>query len=308
VATLALVFINLIFGATFVVVKDAMTHVTPVRFVALRFLVAAGVLLLAALVRERTHLLRAGTWRDGALLGALLYAGYATQTAGLVFTTPAVSAFLTGLSVAFVPVLAVVLLRDRVPGGAWAGVAIALAGLVALTWPGGGVHAGPGELLTLGTALAYALHFIATAHVTARTPPLSLAAVQIAVVAALAFATLPLDAAVARAGIAAAPPAAPFAPLPAIAWLEVVGMGVVATALAFFLQTWAQRTVPATRVAVIFTLEPVFATLFSAAFFGERFGLRAGIGMALILVGMLVVALRGGEAAADPALVAGERS
>lgn len=304
-ATLSLVFINLIFGATFVVVKDAMTHVTPVRFVALRFLVAAVVLLTVALVRERSSVLRARTWRDGALLGALLYAGYSTQTAGLVFTTPAVSAFLTGLSVAFVPVLAVVLLRDRVPGGAWAGVAIALAGLVALTWPGGGVRVGPGEVFTLGTALAFALHFIATAHVTARTPPLSLAAVQIAVTAALSFATLPLDAAVARAGVTTVAPAAPFAPLPAIAWIEVVGMGVVATALAFFLQTWAQRTVPATRVAVIFTLEPVFATLFSALFFGERFGIRAGIGMALILTGMLVVALRGGDAAADPALVAG---
>ena len=66
-----------------------MTHVTPVRFIALRFLVGGSLLLLVALLREREHLLRARTWRDGAMLGALLYLGFATQTAGLVFTTPA---------------------------------------------------------------------------------------------------------------------------------------------------------------------------------------------------------------------------
>ena len=295
-ATLALVLINLIFGATFVVVKDAMTHVTPVRFIALRFLVGGGVLLLVALMRERDALRRGRTWRDGAALGALLYAGLATQTAGLVFTTPAVSAFLTAMSVAFVPVLAVVFLREHVSPGAWAGVALALAGLVALTWPGGSIGFGPGEALTIGTALAFATHFIVTAHRTAHTPPLTLAGVQLAVAGALAIATLPLDGALARAGATAVAPAPLFAPLPTIAWIEIAGMGLVATALAFFLQTWAQRTVPATRVAVIFALEPVFATLFSAALLGERFGARAAIGMAGILAGMLVVSLRGGVA------------
>jgi drug/metabolite transporter (DMT)-like permease len=294
VATLSLVLINLIFGLTFVVVKDAMAHVTPVRFIALRFLVGGSVLLLAALVRERAHLLRARTWRDGAALGALLYAGFATQTAGLVFTTPAVSAFLTATSVAFVPVLAVVFLRDPVGRGAWTGVALAFAGLVALTWPGGGIRFGPGEALTIGTSLAFATHFIATSHLTSRTPPLTLAGVQIAVAAGLALLTLPLDGALARVGATPVAPAPLFAPLPAITWLEVLGMGLGATALAFFLQTWAQRTVPATQVAVIFALEPVFATIASAVLLGERFGLRAGIGMALILAGMIVVSLRGG--------------
>ena len=126
---------------------------------------------------------------------------------------------------------------------------------------------------------------------------MTLAGVQIAVAAALAMATLPLDAALANAGATAVPPAPLFSPLPAIAWIEVAGMGLGATALAFFLQTWAQRTVPATRVAVIFALEPVFATLFSAALLGERFGARAAIGMALILAGMIVVSLRGGVSA-----------
>ncbi len=293
-ATFALVFINLIFGATFVVVKDAMTHVTPVRFIALRFLVGGGVLLLLALVRERAALRARRTWRDGALLGALLYVGFATQTAGLVFTTPAISAFVTAMSVPFVPVLAVLFLRDRVSPAAWTGVGLAFAGLLALTWPGSGIRFGPGEALTIVTALGFATHFIVTAHLTAHTPPLTLAGVQIAVAGALAMATLPLDGALHAAGTTDLAPAALFAPLPAIAWFEIVGMGLGATAFAFLAQTWAQRTVPATQVAVIFALEPVFATLFSALFFGERFGLRAAIGMACILVGMIIVSLRGG--------------
>ncbi len=295
-ATFALVLVNLIFGATFVVVKDAMTHVTPVRFITLRFLVGGGVLLFLALLRERAALRRGRTWRDGALLGALLYLGFATQTAGLVFITPAISAFITATSVPFVPVLAVLFLRDRVTPAAWAGVGLAFAGLLALTWPGGNLGFGPGEALTIATAVAFAAHFVATAHLASRTPPLALAGAQIACAGVLALVTLPLDGALFRAGAIVVAPAPLFAPLPAIAWAEIAGMGLVATAFAYLVQTWAQRTVPATQVAVIFALEPVFATLFSAALVGERFGWRAGVGMACILAGMIVVSLRGGVA------------
>lgn len=284
-ATFALVFINLIFGATFVVVKDAMTSIAPVRFVALRFLVAAVVLVAIALVRERAWLAKRTTWRDGALLGALLFLGYATQTAGLVFTTPAVSAFLTSTSIAMVPFLAVLLLRERVNTAAWIGVAATLAGLTLLLWPGGGIPVGPGELLSLACAASFAFHFIATAKVATRTPPLALVASQTTVVSVLAFACLPLD-------HTGATPAASLS-FPPRVWVQILGMGLGATALAFFLQTWAQRTVPATRVAVCFALEPVFALLFSAALTGERFGPAELAGMALILAGMLVVSLRG---------------
>jgi len=285
-ATFALVFINLVFGATFVVVKDAMAHVAPVRFVALRFLVAAVVLVAIALVRERAWLAKRATWRDGALLGALLFLGYATQTAGLVFTTPAVSAFLTSTSIAMVPFLAVLLLREKLNTAAWIGVVATLAGLMLLLWPGGGIPVGPGELLSLACAASFAFHFIATAHVAKRTPPLALVAAQTTVVSALAFACLPLD-------HPGATPALSSEALPPKVWIQILGMGVGATALAFFLQTWAQRTVPATRVAVCFALEPVFALLFSAALTGERFGPAELVGMALILAGMLVVSLRG---------------
>jgi drug/metabolite transporter (DMT)-like permease len=270
-----------------------------VRFLALRFLVGGGLLLVIALLRQRGALARAAAWRDGAILGAVLFLSYGTQTAGLVFTTPAVSAFLTSLSVVLVPVLAVAFLGDRVNRAAWLGVGCAGLGLVALTAPGGGLRGfGPGEALTLGTAVGFAAHFVLTARFAGRTPALALAAVQLSVCGALAIGLVGFDRVLERAGATVAPAAALFAPLPAVAWLEVVGMGVGATALAFFLQTWAQRRLSATRTGVIFALEPVFAVMFSALFFGERIGARAALGMGLILAGVIVVGVRGMEPAA----------
>lgn len=299
-ADLALVLVNLIFGATFVVVKDAMTHVAPVRFLALRFLIGGGLLLVLALFRERAALFGARAWRDGAILGVVLFLSYGTQTAGLVFTTPAISAFLTSLSVVLVPLLAIAFLHDRVSRAAWLGVACAALGLVALLAPGGGLPGiGPGEALTLATAVGFGSHFVITARFARGTPPLTLAAVQLAVCGALSIALLGLDGVLERAGATAAPAAPLFAPLPATAWIEAVGMGVVATALTFVLQTWAQRTLSATRVGVIFALEPVFATLFSYLLFGERIGARAALGMGLILAGVIVVGTRGIPAALD---------
>lgn len=297
-ALLALVLVNLVFGATFVVVKDAMTHVAPVRFLALRFLVAGPLLLVAVALFQRPALVRAATWRDGALLGAILFVSYAMQTTGLVFTTPAVSAFLTALSVPMIPLLGLWFLGERVNAITWLGVATAAAGLVALTLPGR-VAPGPGEALTVLTAIGFAVHIVLTARLARRTPPLPLVAVQLVVAGVLALLALPLDGWLAARGATGAPPAPLLAPLPPIAWLEVIGMGLGATALTFFLQTWAQRRLSATRAGVTFALEPVFATAFSLAFFAERIGLRAAAGMLLILAGMLVVEVLGHR---EPAL------
>lgn len=291
-AVLALVLVNLVFGATFVVVKDAMTHVTPIRFLALRFLVAGPLLLLCAALFQREAVARAASWRDGALLGAILFVSYATQTVGLVFTTPAVSAFLTALAVPLVPLLGLVFLGERVNALTWLGVATAATGLVALTLPGR-VALGPGEALTVLTAVGFAVHLVATTRLSRRTPPLTLVAVQLVACGALALVALPLDGWLSARGATAAPAAPLFAPLPRVAWIEAVGMGLLATALTFFLQTWAQRRLTATRAGVVFALEPLFATAFSVALFAERIGPRAGLGMALILAGMLIVEMLG---------------
>ena len=300
-ALAALVFVNLVFGATFVVVKDAMTMIAPIRFLALRFLVAGSVLLVVAALVQRTALLRGASWRDGALLGAVLVAGFALQTMGLVFTSPAVSAFITALSVPLIPLLGLAFLRERVNAVTWLGVALAAAGLAALTLPAGGLAPGPGEVLTMFAALGFATHIVLTARLSRRTPALPLVAVQLGVAGTLAVLALPLDGWLEARGATGAPAAALLAPLPARAWIEAVGMGLGATALTFFLQTWAQRGMGATQAGIVFALEPVFATAFSLALFAERIAPRSWVGMAFILAGMLVVETLGRSPAKEPA-------
>jgi drug/metabolite transporter (DMT)-like permease len=298
----ALVFVNLVFGATFVVVKDAMTMIAPIRFLALRFVVAGFLLLVVAALVQRPALVRFASWRDGALLGAVLFAGFALQTMGLVFTSPAVSAFITALSVPLIPLLGFAFLRERVSAVTWLGVALAAAGLAALTLPTGGLTPGPGEMLTVFAALGFATHIVLTARLSRRTPALPLVAMQLCVAGALAVLALPLDGWLEARGATGAPASGLFAALPARAWVEAVGMGLGATALTFFLQTWAQGRMGATQAGIVFALEPVFATAFSLALFAERIAPRSWVGMALILAGMLVVETLGRrEPAAAPA-------
>ncbi len=280
--------------------KDALDDVSPVRFLTLRFLVGGALLFVLAWVeamrrrRKAPHLQPVGdiwsarTWRDGSQVGIALFLGFLTQTIGLVWTTPATSAFLTGLSVGLVPVIAVLFFRQRVGGWTWAGVGAAFLGMTALTLKDR-LTPGVGELVTIGTAIAFALQILFLDRYAARSTPLSLTAVQLVIGAGLGLLCLPLDGWLAARAPEAVPVDAQFAALPARALFAVVAMGVVASAGCFFLQTYAQRHVPAARVGVLLALEPVFAGVFSYALYGERFGTRGLAGMALILAGMIVV-------------------
>jgi drug/metabolite transporter (DMT)-like permease len=267
---LALVVAAICFGTTFVVVQDAVGRVEPIPFLAVRFLVGAAAL--APLARRRPR--STGEVRDGVLAGTALVFGYALQTIGLQYTGSATSAFITYLLVVFVPVLSFVVLRRRPHPVTLAGIALAVAGLVLLTDPGGSGETagfGRGELLTLGCAVAFAAHVVilgATAH---RHDPIRLATVQVAVVGAVcAVPGLWLG------GYAFTAPALAAA----------VFTGLVATALAFVLQVWGQRTVPPARVALLLLLEPVFAGLM-AAVRGEPLTATQLAGAGLILLAVV---------------------
>ncbi len=297
-ADFALVLVTLLWGATFLLVQDALADISPGRFLVLRCALSALVLLPIALVqRPRKGERGLGdwrTWRDGALLGLALLVGYGTQTAGLLWTTTATSAFLTGLAVVLVPILGFVFLRERLSLWTWAGVLLAALGLGALTLKGG-VGLGPGELLTLGTALAFAVHIRITGLAAPRTLPIALTAAQLAVAVCLAFFALPLDGWIASQGAATPAPGPLFAPLSARAWWALVVCGVFGSGVAFLVQSWAQKRLPPTRVGMLFALEPVFAAIVAWIWGGETFGVRGVAGMALILGGILVVETLGRE-------------
>jgi drug/metabolite transporter (DMT)-like permease len=240
----------------------------------LRFAVAVAALAAAALARGDRP--TPGFWRHGLLLGLAMFFGFAFQTLGLRTTTPARSAFLTGTAVLLVPFLARALLRRAVPGSAWAGVALAVAGLLALTRPwadlGAGVRAG--DLLTAGCAVAFAFQIVFTSEWSPRHPLALLTLVQVGTTGLLAPLLLLLE-------------PVRFAPGPAL-WATVGYTGLVMTAGAFFVMNWAQRRTTAPRAALIFSLEPVAAALFSHVVGGEPLHAADWLGGGLIVLGVFV--------------------
>lgn len=272
-ADLALLGVTLIWGLTFPVVKAALRQASPLLFNAVRMSVAGA--LLAALFRPRWRRLPGATWGAGAALGLFLAAGYALQTAGLQWAPPAVSAFLTSFSVILVPVLLALVWRRRLGWTAWLGAALALLGLYLLVGGGGG---GPalGVGLTLGCAVAFALQIILQGEWAPHIPFGDLAALQIVFAALFTWMAVPL---VER---------ATWHNTPGL-WLAVGLTAVLATALAFSVQAWAQQFTPATHTAVVFAFEPVFAWLASVIGWHERLQGPQLAGAGLIVAAMLVV-------------------
>jgi drug/metabolite transporter (DMT)-like permease len=230
------------------------------------------------------------------LMGLALFAGYALQTFGLRLTTPAKAGFITGLSVVIVPVVSTLLLRQRLSRGVWLGVGLATAGLALLSLQVAdpirvadpvrtGLTVSPGDLLVLGCAVAFACQILLTGRFAPHWDPLLLTFGQIVVVAVIAgLAALLLE----------STPAPGGAVLFAAAFT-----GILATSLAFGIQTVAQRFTSPTRTALVFSTEPVFAALFSFLLIGEVLGPRQLVGCALILAGMITAeSLRTGSAAA----------
>jgi drug/metabolite transporter (DMT)-like permease len=292
-ADAALLGVTLIWGSTFVMVKNAVTGFPVFSFMALRFALAALILLPLALRRDRQlpsayrhHVApQPGLYLAPTLIGAALFAGYAFQTAGLQLTTPAKAGFITGLSVVIVPLAAALALRQPPARNAWLGVGLALIGLALLSLTRN-LTIATGDLLVLGCAFSFAGHILLTGHFAPRCDPLWLTLGQIVTVALLsAAAALLFDL-----------PGAGAAALAAALRLEVIAAaaftGILATSLAFGVQTLAQRFTTATHTALIFAAEPVFAGLFSFLLLGELLGPQQLAGCGLILAGMLAAEIR----------------
>ena len=288
-ADLALVGVIFIWGTSFVIVKTALDDASPLAFLLLRFVVASLALLVLSWRSLATT--EPGTLRAGAVIGFFLFAGFAFQTIGLQHTTPTKSAFITALSVPFVPLLLVVLFRRRLRWDVLAGIAAATLGMYLLTVPPGALEIARGDLLTLGCALAFAGHIVALGRYAPRFGHAQLALWQILVALALFVLIAPLAG---PTGLDAME----------VRWsgrlLLAVGVtGVLATALAFSVQTWAQQFTLPTHTAIIFSLEPVFAALTSFLVLRERLGGRGLLGAGLILLGVLLVELRGSPTPVD---------
>ena len=295
-ADLALVVIMAIWGSSFAVLRfffggtGAPQLASPLLLLAARMGIASALLAaylaaskegraqLRALVSRRA-LQRGSLLRDGLLCGALLAGGFLLQVEGLQRTTASRSGFFTGLLVVLTPLLELLLFRKRPAPAALFGILLAFAGMALLagaTGPGGETaRAALGDALTVGCAIVFALHILALGRVAGRHPVLPLLLVQLSVVAVVAALIGPL---VERPRLAADPRL----------WVAICYLAVFATLLCLGVQTWAQRKVSPVRVALLSSLEPVFAALWASALLGEQLLLREKLGGALIVLGVAV--------------------
>ena len=280
VAVVALVLVTAVWGLTFVVVKDAVERMPVLDFLAIRFLLAAAVML-ALRPGALAGLGRLGA-RHGFFLGLALGIGYIAQTYGLQHTSASVSGFITGMFVVFTPVIAGLVLRQHIDATAWAGVAVAMAGLAIISLHGFAI--GPGEALTLVCAICFAIHIVALGQWSALHEAYPLAVAQLLTVGVLCL-------------VAGAPDGLSLPPDAGV-WGAVLLTAVLATAAAFVIQTWAQSILAPTRVAVIMTMEPVFAGLFGVLLGGDELTVRLLVGGGLVLTAMYLVEL-GPRRAAD---------
>jgi drug/metabolite transporter (DMT)-like permease len=290
-AHLLLLAVVIIWGATFVLVKDALQDVSPLLFNLLRM--ALAFIALAIVNHRQLRDINRQSIVSGLIVGLFLAAGYQFQTSGLARTSAAKSALITGLVVVFVPLFTLIpAIRPQGTPPRWTtaiGAIFAFAGLLLLTTPAGtswrnlSSSIGVGDLLTLGCAIAFAAHLLSLAHTSRKVPTAQLATLQIGAAALLMAVTLPLG----------GKPHLTLTPRLVIA-LAITSL--LATAAAFTIQSWAQRHLPPTHTAILLTLEPVFACLTSFLVLHEHLGRRSLLGAALILAGIAFIELFPSEA------------
>jgi drug/metabolite transporter (DMT)-like permease len=296
----AILLTTLIWGSTFSVARGLLDHWPPLTYLAVRMPLAA--LVFAALFPRQVFGATREAWRAGGALGLLIGVGFIGQTTGLLYTTPAKSAFITGITTPLVPVVAYALWRARPSRENLVGIILASVGGALILAPVGAVGFNTGDLITLSTTLLFAGHINLMSAYARRIDVRQLSALQIIVAAGVMLcAWLAVRAAAWGLGAEALPPGlAREAVAPAwsgtVAW-QIAYLTLCGTLATFLLWAWGQARMSATHAAVIFSLEPVFATAFAVLLRGsaEWTGRRATVGALLVLAGVVVSELRWGR-------------
>ena len=274
-ATLVLVGVTATWGSTFFLIRDLVLELPPTDFLAVRFTIAAAAM--AVVFWRQLRALNRRQIQVGVGLGVLYAVAQILQTIGLAHTDASRSGFITGTYVVLTPILTAILLRERIPRSTWVAVLMATAGLATMSLSGFGF--GLGESVTLLAAVFYALHIIGLGRHSSAAAAAGLSAVQMIVIAVVS--------------LVAAAPGGISLPHGTGAWASVLYMALMAGAVAIWGQTWAQSHLPATRAAIVMTLEPVFAAVFAVTLGGESMTARMLLGGGLVLAAMYTVELIG---------------
>lgn len=270
-AELVLLFVTLVWGGTFAVVKLALNDASPLTFLGLRF--GAASLIFPIIYHRNYYSMDRGTLSGGLFLGLLLMIGFAFQTVGLKYTTVSKSAFITGLLVAFTPIAQAAIERRLPTRGSLIGVGLVAVGLYLLTSPGGqGFNVG--DLLTLFCAISYAIYIVYLDIFSKRHDVSKLTLLQLAVTCMLSISV------------------APFVETMHVHFTigflwALLYTSILATVFATYLQTKYQRDTTPVRAAIIYSMEPVMANVVGFFVFGEFVGWIGAVGGALIIAGFL---------------------
>ncbi|MBC8144129.1 MAG: DMT family transporter [bacterium] len=296
-AELMLLLTTVIWGATFSITKYIVdAGVDPMAQVAWRFVIAT-VLFLLLFGRRVTLRPTRATTTHGVILGALLFVGFSLQAVGLRLTSSSRSGFITVLYVVFTPLLAIIITRRAPSRNVIIAIVLVLLGLWGLTAPGGRVEGlvepwleggfNVGDLLTLVSAIIWAIYITLLDRFTSSGDVTTLTAIQLIVVATAAAIYI------GAASSLGAPLGSLTIPMNVIAWSGMFYLAFFSTVLSTYWQTLYQRETSPSRAAVIFTLEAVFAAMIAAIFLNETLTPLALFGGALIIAGLLVVEFRG---------------
>jgi drug/metabolite transporter (DMT)-like permease len=267
----ALLAVAAAWGAAFVVMKPAIERQSVNSFLATRFVVAVVVMI--ALRPSVLQKFNKEMILKGSLAGFFLGTGYIFQTLGLARTGAAITGFVTGLYVVLTPLIAAVFLKEKIKAFTWFCVVLATIGLALLSLRGWSV--GIGEALVFVSAIAFAAHIVTLSKWSLGFDAYALTIVQLSI-CALLTGVISIGQGYEK-------------PTDSGVWGVVIFTAVIATAVAFIVQTWSQAHMSSTKVAVILTMEVVFAALFAVAFGGESLTLQVSIGGAMVLLAMYLI-------------------
>lgn len=274
IAPWALLAVSAAWGLSFVVMKDPIAKQSVNSFLFTRFLVA--IIAMVALQPSVLKRISSEILIKGFLAGLLLGSGFILQTFGLARSGAAITGFITGLYVVATPLIAAIVLKIKISRFTWGCVLLATAGLALLSLDGWSI--GTGEILVLLCAIAFGAHIVTLGQWSNGLDAYAMTVVQLATCALLT-------------GVISFGQGYE-APANLSGWLVIFYTAVVCTAVAFVIQTWSQAHISATKVAVIMTMEVVFAAIFAVIFGGETLTLKVLIGGAMVLAAMFMIVLK----------------
>ncbi|SJZ77131.1 DMT family transporter [Selenihalanaerobacter shriftii] len=276
-ADLALLLVAMVWGGGFVVTKNLLDTMGPFYFLGIRFTISA--LILGIIFWKRVRKIELKVLSKGLLIGLFLFLAFATQTVGLIYTTPAKQGFITGINVVIVPFLYMFVTKKMISKQSLIGAVLATIGLSLISFQEGILAFNIGDLLTLFCAFFFAAHIVAIGILVKKVDPINLTIIQLAFTGVLSIVIAVFK-----------------EPMPVLSVDNgLIGLGymiLLSSIFAFLAQNVAQKFTFSTHAAILLSLESVFGALFSWVFWGEQLTIKFIIGACIVLVGIIIAELR----------------